>query len=301
MKIELLAIDLDGTLLNSAKRISGPTAMALRRAADEQGVRVVLASARPPRSVMPFHVELNLDTPMINYNGALVYDPSDQRVVMHRPLPLRTARRIVRLARASYPRVLISAEILDRWYTDRTDQDYATETARQHAPDLVAPIDLWLTEAVTKLLLLGDPRRLSQIAEAVLASQEGGEVRMGQNLLGGLEPARRLGPALERQADQERFAHEVAMIQTEDFLLQIMHPTVSKALALRTVAAELAVPRERVMAIGDNANDVGMLQWAGVGVAVANAAAPALAVANLVTADHDDDGVAKAVHQVILQ
>ena len=92
MKIELLAIDLDGTLLNSAKRISGPTAMALRRAADERGVRVVLASARPPRSVMPFHLELNLDTPMINYNGALVYDPSDQRVVMHRPLPLRTVR-----------------------------------------------------------------------------------------------------------------------------------------------------------------------------------------------------------------
>lgn len=266
MKIELLAIDLDGTLLNSAKCISGATAMALRRAADERGVRVVLASARPPRSVMPFHVELDLDTPMINYNGALVYDPSDERVVMHRPLSLRTAREIVRLARARYPQVLVSAEILDRWYTDRLDQDYATETAKQHAPDMIAPIDLWLTEAVTKLLLLGDPRRLSKIAQAI----------------------------------QERFAHQVAMVQTEDFLLQIMHATVSKALALRTVAAELAVPRERVMAIGDNANDVGMLQWAGVGVAVANAAAPALAVANLVTADHDDDGVAKVVHQVIL-
>lgn len=267
MKIELLAIDLDGTLLNSAKRISGPTAMALRQAANERGVRVVLASARPPRSVMPFHAELNLDTPMINYNGALIYDPADRRVVMHRPLPLRTARQIVRLARASYPQVLVSAEILDRWYTDRLDDDYATETAKQHGPDLVAPIDQWLTEAVTKLLLLGDSRRLSQIAQAV----------------------------------HERFSNEVAMVQTEDFLLQIMHGTVGKAQALRTVAAELAVPRERVMAIGDNANDVGMLQWAGVGVAVANAAASALAVANMVTASHDDDGVAKVVQQVILQ
>ena len=266
MKIELLAIDLDGTLLNSAKRITGPTAAALRAARQRAGTRVVLASARPPRSVMPFYTQLGLDAPMINYNGAMVYDPTCHRVLLHRPIPLGTARQIVQLARRRRPEVLVSAEILDRWCTDRFDHNYATETAKQHAPDVVGPIEQWLTEPVTKLLLLGHPAWLTQLAGAI----------------------------------QERFVHEVTMVQTEDFLLQIMHATVSKAQALRVVAAELAVPRERVMAIGDNANDVGMLQWAAVGVAVANAAPPALAAADLVTASHDEDGVARAVHRFIL-
>ena len=75
MKIYLLAIDLDGTLLNSGKDISPTTEGILRSARREHGVKVVLATARPPRTVLPFHRRLNLDTPLICYNGALVFDP----------------------------------------------------------------------------------------------------------------------------------------------------------------------------------------------------------------------------------
>ena len=119
---------------------------------------------------------------------------------------------------------------------------------------------------MTKLLLLGDPDRLAELAEAI----------------------------------RTRFLHQVTMVQTEDFLLQIMHATVSKAQALRVVAAELNVGREHVMAVGDNANDVGMLQWAAVGVAVANAAPSAIAAADIVTDHHDRDGVANIIRSVIL-
>jgi len=266
MRIDLLAIDLDGTLLNAAKRITPATAEALRAAREQKRVRVVLASARPPRSVMPFYRELELDAPMINYNGALVYDPPGNRILLHRPIPLAGARGIVSLARSLYPEVLVSAEILDHWYTDRLDASYQTETARIVAPDVVAPVAQWLTESVTKLLLLGDPDRLAELAEAI----------------------------------RTRFLHQVTMVQTEDFLLQIMHATVSKAQALRVVAAELNVGREHVMAVGDNANDVGMLQWAAVGVAVANAAPSAIAAADIVTDHHDQDGVANIIRSVIL-
>jgi 5-amino-6-(5-phospho-D-ribitylamino)uracil phosphatase len=265
-KIRLLAVDLDGTLLTSDKRISPATVEALRAAGRDVGVHVVLASARPPRTVLPFYEQLGLDTPMINYNGALVYDPRSRRVLMHLPIPLKTAREIVRLARKLHREVLVSAEIMDRWYTDRLDSRYLTETAKLFGPDQVAPIGKWLTEAVTKLLFLAARDKITELG-------------------------RRIAEALP---------HQVSMVQTEGHLLQVMHVTVSKAQALRCVAAELCVERENVMAIGDNANDVGMLQWAAIGVAVGNATPEVKAVAQLVTGGNDEDGVAEAVRQLIL-
>ena len=260
MEIRLIAIDLDGTLLNSAKEITPATAKALAKARSK-GAQVVLASARPPRTTRPFYERLGLATPMISYNGALVLDPPTNRVLMHRPLPLASAVRITQLARRLYPGVLISAEILDRWYTDRVDPAHQTETARLCRPDQVAPIAEWLREDVTKLLLLGEPQQLQKLSQAV----------------------------------NRELPHEVNQVQTEHDLLQIMHATVSKAQALRVVAAELHVPREKVMAIGDNANDVGMLQWAALSAAMGTGADSAKAVADFVTAGHDDDGVAEAL------
>jgi hypothetical protein len=267
MKIHMVAIDLDGTLLNSAKEITDASAAILRTAREQAGVHIVLATARPPRSVLPFYHLLGLNGPMINYNGALVFDPTTQNVIMHKPIPAKIAHGIVLLARTMYPEILVSAEVMDRWYTDRFDPAYNTETARMFPPDVVQPVDQWADQSMTKLLLLGRAEWLREIAAAI---------------------------------DRD-FTHQVAMVQTEDSLLQVMHATVSKAHALRVVAAELGVNREQVMAIGDNANDVGMLQWAGVAVAMANAAPETLAVADYVTDHHDADGAAHAIRRIILQ
>lgn len=266
MKIHLLAIDLDGTLLTSKKAISPETLRALRAARESAAVHVVLASARPPRTILPFYTQLDLRAPVIAYNGALACEPSSQRVLLHSPVPVKTARDIVALARQMYPRVLVSAEILDRWYTDHLDAAYQTETAKLTRPDVIAPLDEWLTTDVTKLLLLGKPRALAEI----------------------------------RQVLRKRARHQVAMVQTEEYLLQIMHATVSKAQALRVVAADLGVTADQVLAIGDNANDVGMLQWAGVSVAMANGHPTALGVADEVTGHHNDHGVARAVQKWVL-
>ena len=267
MKIHMVAIDLDGTLLNSDKEITQATATILRAAREQAGVKIVLATARPPRSVMPFYDLLDLDTPMINYNGALVIDPTCQHVLMHRPIPAKVSRGIIQLARSTYPDVLVSAEVMDHWFTDRFDPAYNTETGRLFPPDRVEPVENWADQSMTKLLLLGKPQGLREVAEAI----------------------------------HQTFPHQVNIVQTEDYLLQIMHATVSKAQALRVVAAEMHLRRHQVMAIGDNANDVGMLQWAGIAVAMENAAPQALAVADHVADHHDADGAAHAVRQLILE
>ena len=267
IRFHMVAIDLDGTLLNSAKEVTDATVAILRTARQEAGVHIVLATARPPRSVMPTYNLLELDTPMINYNGALVYEPPSRRILLHRPLAAKIVRGIVTIARTLCPEIVVSGELLDRWFTDRVDNRYQTETARLTEPDVVAPLENWLDQDLTKLLLLGQAADLTAIADAV----------------------------------HKKYPHQVRILQTEDNLLQITHATVSKAQALRTVAAEMTVQREQVMAIGDNANDVGMLRWAGIGVAMANACPAALAAADFVTDSHDADGAANAIRRIILE
>ena len=92
--MDLVVFDLDGTLLNSAKEVTDTTVAILRAARQEAGVHIVLATARPPRSVMPTYNLLELDTPMINYNGALVYEPPSRRILLHRPLAAKIVRGI---------------------------------------------------------------------------------------------------------------------------------------------------------------------------------------------------------------
>jgi len=265
-KIRLVAIDLDGTLLNSAKEITETTAAIIRAAREMAGVRVVLASARPPRSVLPFYSLLGLDTPMINYNGALVHEPETGRIILHRPMEAKIARQVAAIARRMYADVLVSGEVLDKWYTDRFESTWLTETARKFKPDLIAPLKEWLNQPITKLLLLGRKEWLTEI----------------------------------RQVVRTELPRRTAVAQTEEFLLQLMHPSVGKAAALRTVASEMNIPPKQVMAIGDNANDAGMLRWAGIGVAMANATPHARQAADYVTDDHDADGAAKAIVQLIL-
>src|SRR5688572_1925780 len=99
--IRLVAIDLDGTLLNSAKLISDQTIEALQ-CLPNHGVRVVIASARPPRSVRHVYQMLRLDTLQINYNGALIWDEAGQRPVFHQPMDCALVRRMIERVRAQF-------------------------------------------------------------------------------------------------------------------------------------------------------------------------------------------------------
>ena len=267
MKIYLVAIDLDGTLLNSDKGITATTAAILRAARQEHGVRIVLSSARPPRTVLPFHKLLDLDTPLICYNGALVFDPCTNGVLMHRPVSKPLAQGIVTLARKISPNMTVSVEILDRWYTDHLDEGFFMGTGRDAQPDELASIDRCIKSAVTRLVLAGPVEHIAAVRQEILT----------------------------------RYAHQVILSDLGGKVLQIVHATTSKAQALRVVAAELGVTRQQTMAIGDQLNDVAMLQWAGVGVAMGNAPPEVKAVADVVTDHHDSDGAAKAIHDIIIK
>ncbi len=264
----MIALDLDGTLLTTRKAITGRTHRALR-AALHQGVQIVLASARPPRSVVPYYTRLKLTTPQINYNGALIWDEPNRKIIRHTSLNQDVARKIIAFARKKYRDMLVSVEILDKWYTDHYSDmpEYATETSRHFMPDFVGPLEAFLHVPITKLMLLGKPEWIEHL----------------EKLLPG------------------RFGNQMAHARSDPHLLQIMAPGTNKGLALAQVAAAMGIAAHQVMAIGDAPNDLEMLRWAGLPIAMDNAWPEVKAVVRHITPTNNKDGVAVAIEKFVLQ
>jgi Cof subfamily protein (haloacid dehalogenase superfamily) len=262
--IQLVAADLDGTLLDSHKRLDSDTAAAIRRL-PEMGLRFVIASARPPRSVRSIYNLLGLETWQINYNGALIWDEPAQLARLHRPLQGPLVLEIIRFARAFSQDVLLTCEILDKWHTDRFDNHYTTETGKLFKPDVIAPVETYCGGDVTKLLLLGEAGMIHDL-----------EQRLARH-----------------------YAHRVALLRTDANLIQIMAREVNKAMALRHIATHYGAMLERVLSIGDALNDAEMLEECGVGVAVANAPPRVRELADWVAPSNDQQGVLAALRRYI--
>jgi len=265
--IKLLAIDLDGTLLCSRKTIT-PLTLAAMRETLARGVHIVLATARPPRSVRSYYDALTLTTPTINYNGALIWNEITRTPILHTPLAAATAARVIVFARGRFPNILVSIEILDQWYTDHYSEnpEYTTETARHFLPDFIGPIAEILTAPITKLMFLGDPAWIDTLSTDL--------------------------PPL--------FAADISQTRSDPHLLQIMSPHITKARALQHVAATLGIAAQNVLAMGDAPNDIEMMQWAGLAVAPANAWPETQKVAHAIVPSNDHDGVAHALRKFIL-
>jgi Cof subfamily protein (haloacid dehalogenase superfamily) len=261
-RIRLVAVDLDGTLLTDSKQVSEQTIEAFK-CLPARDARVVIASARPPRSVRHIYNELGLQTLSIHYNGAMIWDEPNQRVMYHQPMDCATARSIIDTARDMFDEVSVSCEVLDKWYTDRDVQPYTTQTGLIFRPDRVAPLDDFCNQPITKLLLLGEPMMLS-----------------------------RLEPIL-----MDGFGADVSIMRSDAELIQIMDRRASKGSALKRVAGFYGVSMSEVMAIGDEINDVSMLKLAGAAVAMDNAHPSVKSIAHWVAPSNNDHGVHAALRR----
>lgn len=257
----MLAIDLDGTLLDSAKQVHPVTLMTIKQIAAR--MPVVIASARPPRSVRSIYNSLALSTLQINYNGALIWNESAKAPHFHMPMPAALVTRMIDAARDQFEEVEVSCEILDRWYTDSSAHKYATETAKLFRPDVVSPLEKFLHLDVTKLMLQGEPWMMLRL-ESLIA---------------------------------EAFGDSVSLVRTDDDLIQIMDKRVSKAKAVETVAGTFGLQMDNVLAIGDAPNDYAMVASAGIGVAMGNAHPLVKEVAKWVAPTNDENGVLAALQK----
>ena len=264
-RFDLVAIDIDGTLLRPDKRLAHRVIRAVSEAS-QRGVKVVLATARPPRSVRAIYEALNLDTPQINYNGALIHDQRAGRAILHQPVPVQLGSQLIRYARRVDPNVIIGVEILDRWYTDHTDHAGGTRTTGTFRPDFVGPLEAFIHKPATKILLQGSPERLGRVKAALC----------------------------------DRYRKRASILICDSQLVQVLHAGADKQVALERIALSYGIPRSRVMAIGDAPNDERMIRWAGLGVAMKNAWPTVRAAAGAIVSGNDADGVAEALKRFVL-
>ncbi len=286
MAIRLVALDLDGTLLDSHGHLSGRN----RRAIDSargRGVRIALVTGRRFRDARPLALELGLDVPVISHNGALTKHARTLETVAALLMPREAAREVVRLGRSHGADALVSDDsegegllvydhvtegntALARYiaWSTRIVGRSAAETVRR-----VPSLDAYLDHAPVHVAFSGTCAAMRRLAGA-LSEEMGANVKTLLTLYPGPDFA----------------------------LLDVLHPLASKGAGLAAVASEQSLTPDEVMAVGDNHNDLEMLEYAGAGVLMGNADESLRAAGRFhTTAANDEDGVALAIERFVLQ
>ena len=260
--IRLIAIDLDGTLLNSQHQAS-PRNIAALKAAIEKGVQVVIATGKTHSSAREIIPLLGLSSPGVFVQGLVIHNP-DGSVRSSIVLEPEIVQSIVDFA-DQYDLVAVAYSNTRLLIRDDHPALHVLSGHGEPEAEIVGP----LTEfdaPINKFILFGDNDHLLQARKA-LTMQLNGRVTMVQALAG---------------------------------MLEILPPGTSKGAGLQRVLDELGIPPESVLAIGDGENDAEMLRMAGIGVAMANAMPEAMAAADYVVSSNDEDGVAEAVERFVL-
>jgi Cof subfamily protein (haloacid dehalogenase superfamily) len=273
----LIALDLDGTLLDDRGEVSRADAAALRNFAASGGV-VVLASGRMTDNIRPFYRAMNLDGPTIAYNGALARDSqaAGANVISEIPLPAHYADQLIDYTRRE--NLHLNYYFGEKLYArdDPQLRRFADLYTRQTGavfhfqPDLEA----FRGKQPTKALIVTDPTRP--------------------------------GHPDPRHRDElyavwhDRWGDEVTVMRTNPEYLEFYHREASKAAALAAVARHFNLDQSLTLTLGDNYNDVSMLRWAGCGVAVANAAEDVKAAADWVSPlTNNQSAVADALSRLV--
>lgn len=221
---------------------------------------VLLATGRMYRSVRRYALDAGIDAPVICYQGAAVVDPLDGAFLLHQPIELDVAREAVAaLVDAGYPpNVYVDDELVVAEHTtySRAYADF------QHLPVReVGPLLDWLDRPPTKLVAVGDPDALPVLRERL----------------------------------EESFGERLFLTRSLPHLLELGHPSVSKGSGLRFVAERLGLDVGRIVAFGDGENDRELLETAGYGVAVEDADASLLTLADATCPGPQDEGVAAMI------
>jgi len=285
--IKLLALDLDGTLLNSHGEVPEANRIAIR-AAEDAGVLVTIATGRRFRDGRPVGLELDLNAPLITHNGALLKYGDTLETVAASLLSTETAIEIVRVGKEFGGDALVSADphgkgtlLYDRLSDDNIPlQKYVAWSKRMHGPeaeDAVVHVpdlgDVITDHEVIHISFSGSCARMAEMADFL-----NGELHDAITLLSTIYPSL-------------------------DFtLLDILPPDASKGKGVEKLALLNELTAENVMAIGDNFNDVEMLEFAGTGVVMGNADPNLLERAEFyTTVTNNENGVAAAIERFILK
>lgn len=268
MKYKIIFLDIDGTLTDSRKLITENTRRALMMASD-RGLIIAIASGRPEPGLAYAAGELELSSRggyILPFNGGIVKNVSTGEVISANTIS-REALETAYSAAKEFGIGIITYKDGDIIAADRSDEYIALESRINGMPVRIS--DNFLSDIShdpVKCLLTGDP----EIAE---------------------KAEKRLAELLSGKAN---------VFRSEPFFVEVVPNGIDKAESIKTLIARLGIAREEVIACGDGFNDVSMIKYAGLGVAMANGCDAAKAAADYIAPSNDDDGIADVIEKFVL-
>ena len=274
MSIRAIAMDIDGTLANSRKGISPKSKLALLKA-QALGIRLILASGRPTNGLLRFAKLLDMPLHhglLVSYNGSRVTDCQTGSILFHQPMSAQETKAVLEHVKAFpnlHPMIDLGAYM------------YVPKDAGHFIPFKGMPYPVFSFEA------RGNGFRLRRVKD--LSSLIDGPV---DKILTAASPEYLQAHWRKIAAP---FQDSLSCMFTSAFYFEFTAKGVDKAKALSTVLPSLGIAREELIAFGDGHNDLSMLQYAGIGVAMENAVPQLKAAADEVTLSNDNDGIAAAL------
>ncbi|NLK99236.1 MAG: sugar-phosphatase [Clostridiales bacterium] len=264
---KLLAIDMDGTLLNEKKEISNRCKADIRKL-QEKGISVVLATGRPFDGVLPYINELELFNEndfVVVYNGALVQSTNGKKVLIDRPLSITSYKELYKVSNELDVNIhaLTETSVL----TPRNNPYTHVESSINKIPVIEGNIeDIDESTNIVKVMFIDDPKKLDKIIPLI------------------------------PQWVKEKYN----ILRSAPIFLEFLDKGVDKGVGVSLIAKELGIEAKEVICIGDAENDIAMIKYAGLGVAMANATDDAKSVADYITLSNEEDGVAHVIEKFIL-
>lgn len=277
MHIKLLALDIDGTLLNSHHKLTEHTKATVQKAV-EAGVKVALVTGRRFHAALPIAQELELQLPLVSHNGALTKDAKTLEIFDYHPLDKEVSKELVLIGREykadtlccddpTGEGLLVFENISERNVRLRAYVALFQQYARQ-----VTDLCSYINHLPIQVFYVGSCKLMDEMSER-LAKEFDGSAKVVLTAY--------------RSADMA--------------ILDVINPNSSKGAALKTLADSLSIDRSEIMAVGDNQNDLEMLEYAGLPVMMANSEAILHGRGFATTLSNEEDGVAVAIEKYILK
>lgn len=266
---KILVLDLDGTLTNSKKEISETNKKALI-AAQEKGVIVILASGRPTFGIVPIAEELNLAKYggyILSFNGGTIINWQTKEIIHEAKLQAKTIPLLYKDAFQN--NVTILSYLNEYIITEDNENRYVALEAHLNKMKIkqVKSFTQTISHDTPKCLIVGDEIKLINL-----------EIEL-----------------------QKKYGNSMSIYRSEPYFLEIMPQNIDKAQSLKKLLTYLNIDKEHMIACGDGFNDLSMIEYAGLGVAMQNAQQKVKDASQYITLSNDQDGVAHIVNKFILK
>lgn len=265
MNYQVLVLDLDGTLTNSKKEITEPTRKALIEI-QQAGKIVVLASGRPINGVRPLAEQLDLaryGNYMLSFNGARITKCSSNETIYNKTLPSEVIRPVYELVK-SYPGLDIVSYTDEEIISGVEPNEYTLLESRIDGMPVRQAVDFpsELKDPVNKMLITGNPDSIAELEERMKSIYHG----------------------------------FINIYRSEPYFLEVMPQNIDKAHSLHRLLTTIGLSAEQMICCGDGYNDVSMIEYAGLGVAMENAQLIVKEKADFITHSNDEDGVLHVIN-----